>query len=97
MSKRWRQGILGDLKFCLIWPLFFWMGFMILPPAVPAREPVVQLRRLSPRLPTLEAAVNPKPLYDDFELRAHAFLAVPAGLQIRNSAPQRKGDVLYQL
>ena len=36
--------------------------------AVPAQERDAQQRRFSPRLPSLQAANNPKPLFDDFEL-----------------------------
>ena len=48
------------LSFCLSLMTFAWTVF--------AQEGPAQQQRLSPRPPPLEAAINPKPLYDDFEL-----------------------------
>ena len=47
-------------SFFLILLAFLWTAL--------AQESLAQQQRLSPRPPPLQAAINPKPLYDDFEL-----------------------------
>lgn len=68
MFSRWRQRIVGGSRQRLTLALFFCVNLMIFPWAALAQERLPPKQRLSPRLPPLQAAINPKPLYDDFEL-----------------------------
>lgn len=71
MFKQGRKRSTMDLRQILtpvVLVLSFCLSLMAFPRTTFAQERFAQQQRLTPRPPPLEAAINPNPLYDDFEL-----------------------------